>query len=204
MLGTAATASPPPSCGSVRTPAIRPRRRRTDDARPRRSPPTRWRCSARRSLERFGAQLPFLLKVLAADTALSIQVHPNLEQARAGFAAEQRDELPADERNYTDANHKPELLCALTPFEALCGFAPLARTRALLDALALPELAFLADALAGPDPLRAAFTAVLTTTIRPHWPTRSPPGPPRTARGAPRGWPRRTSPVTSAPSSPCC
>src|SRR3954467_3849653 len=38
--------------------------------------------------ESFGPPLPFLLKILAAGKALSIQVHPNREQAQAGFAAE--------------------------------------------------------------------------------------------------------------------
>ena len=114
-------------------------------------------------IERFGERLPFLLKVLAADTALSIQVHPTLEQARAGFAAEDAAGVPRDapNRNYRDTNHKPELIYALTPFDALCGFRPVAETQALLAQLDLPEFEFLVAALAGPDPLRAAFTAVL-------------------------------------------
>jgi mannose-6-phosphate isomerase len=116
------------------------------------------------TVARFGVQLPFLLKVLAADTALSIQVHPDLAQARDGFAREEDAGIPRDapNRNYRDPNHKPELLCALTEFDALCGFRPVAETLALLDALALPELDFVADLLRGPDPLRAAFTALLT------------------------------------------
>ena len=63
---------------------------------------------------------------------LSIQVHPTLAQARAGFAAEQARGVPLDapERNYRDANHKPELLCALTDFDALCGFRPVGATLA--------------------------------------------------------------------------
>ncbi|WP_375499807.1 mannose-6-phosphate isomerase, class I [uncultured Jatrophihabitans sp.] len=114
-------------------------------------------------VERFGERLPFLLKVLAADKALSIQVHPTREQAHAGFAAEDAAGVPRDDpnRNYRDPNHKPELICALTPFEALCGFRPVVETRALLTELAVPELEFLSAALAGPDPLRTAFTAVL-------------------------------------------
>ena len=73
---------------------------------------------------KFSDKLPFLLKVLAADRPLSIQVHPNLEQAREGFERENRLGIPLDasERNYKDANHKPEVLCALTPFEGLKGF----------------------------------------------------------------------------------
>jgi len=71
-----------------------------------------------------GRALPFLAKVLAAGTPLSLQVHPTREQAAAGFAAEEAagvDRAAAD-RNYKDANHKPEMIFALTDFEALCGF----------------------------------------------------------------------------------
>jgi mannose-6-phosphate isomerase len=115
------------------------------------------------AVSQFGPRLPFLLKLLAADRALSIQVHPNRAQAMAGFAAEDAAGIPRDApgRNYRDPNHKPELLCALTPFEALCGFRPVADTLMLLDALALPELGFLARRLRGPDPLRAAFIELL-------------------------------------------
>jgi mannose-6-phosphate isomerase len=117
-----------------------------------------------RSLDQFGPHLPFLVKVLAADRALSLQVHPDLDQARAGFAAEEAAGVARDarERNYSDANHKPELLCALTQFDAVCGFRPVAETTALLDELAIGELDFVADALRGPGGLRAAFTAILT------------------------------------------
>ena len=72
---------------------------------------------------RYGS-LPFLVKLLAAGRPLSIQAHPALEQARAGFAAEEAADVPvsAPHRNYRDDNHKPEMLVALTPFAALCGF----------------------------------------------------------------------------------
>ncbi len=110
------------------------------------------------------AALPFLVKILAAERALSIQVHPTRAQAKAGYDREQAAGIPLDarERNYVDRNHKPELLCALTPFEGLCGFRPVAETLALLDDLAAPELDFVVDLLQRPDGLRAAFTAVLT------------------------------------------
>jgi mannose-6-phosphate isomerase len=112
---------------------------------------------------RFGPQLPYLLKVLAAAKPLSIQVHPDKARAEAGFAAEETAGVPRDapERNYRDRHHKPELLCALTSFDALCGFRPVVSTIELLDRLNVPELAFLRDALAGDDPLRTAFAAVL-------------------------------------------
>lgn len=72
----------------------------------------------------FGPRLPFLAKVLAAGAPLSLQVHPTPAQASEGFAAENRAGVPADapHRNYRDDNHKPEMILALTPFEALCGF----------------------------------------------------------------------------------
>jgi mannose-6-phosphate isomerase len=74
----------------------------------------------------FERKLPFLFKVLAAAEPLSIQAHPNAVMARAGYARENRLGLPLDapERNYRDPNHKPECLCALTPFRVLCGFQP--------------------------------------------------------------------------------
>jgi mannose-6-phosphate isomerase len=86
--------------------------------------------------------LPFLLKVLAASKPLSLQAHPSLEQARRGFAREQALglALSAPNRNYKDPNHKPELICALTPFRALCGFRPFAETKAWLNALNLAAL----------------------------------------------------------------
>lgn len=96
----------------------------------------------RRVRERFGARLPFLLKVLAAEQPLSIQAHPDARQAAEGFARENARGIAASapERSYRDASHKPEILCALTRFEALCGFRPLARIRSLLERLAAPGL----------------------------------------------------------------
>ena len=92
--------------------------------------------------DRFGNELPFLFKVLAAAEPLSIQAHPNQEQARAGWARENAEGIPLDapRRNYRDPNHKPELVCALTPFVALKGFRPLAATVRSLEPLARPEL----------------------------------------------------------------
>ncbi|MEV4900758.1 mannose-6-phosphate isomerase, class I [Citricoccus sp. NPDC055426] len=90
---------------------------------------------------RFG-RLPYLVKLLAAGRPLSIQAHPTLDQARAGFAAEEAAGVPvsAPHRNYKDDNHKPEMVVALTPFAALCGFRSAADTgtsfRRLADVLA--------------------------------------------------------------------
>ena len=70
------------------------------------------------------SSLPFLFKVLAAGAPLSIQAHPNAQQAQKGFESENRKGIPltAPDRNYKDRNHKPEVLCALTPFWAMHGF----------------------------------------------------------------------------------
>ncbi len=76
---------------------------------------------------RFGNRLPYLFKILAAAKPLSIQAHPSLSQATAGFDRENRMGIPlsSPQRNYRDDNHKPEIICALTPFDALCGFRPI-------------------------------------------------------------------------------
>ncbi|WP_456950902.1 mannose-6-phosphate isomerase, class I [Geodermatophilus sp. SYSU D00698] len=92
--------------------------------------------------ERFGPRLPFLMKVLAADSPLSLQAHPTMAQARAGFAAEEAAGVPKDDptRTFKDPWHKPELLLALTTFEALCGFRPVEESLHCLAKLQLPEL----------------------------------------------------------------
>ena len=73
--------------------------------------------------QEFG-DLPFLFKILAADKALSIQVHPSKSQAEKGFEQEEQAgiSLTANNRNYKDANHKPELVYALTDYQAMNGF----------------------------------------------------------------------------------
>ncbi|MER6347042.1 mannose-6-phosphate isomerase, class I [Streptomyces sp. NPDC001595] len=86
---------------------------------------------------RFGGRLPFLLKVLAAEQPLSIQVHPDRERARTAFAAQR---AAGGHGPYADDWPKPELLCALTPFEVLAGFRPAAEAADALDGLALAEL----------------------------------------------------------------
>ncbi|CAD6441383.1 51f998a4-7113-48d0-92b2-2fa63a5fc783 [Sclerotinia trifoliorum] len=68
--------------------------------------------------EKFGEKLPFLFKVLSIGKALSIQAHPNKK------LAEQLHQK--DSKNYPDDNHKPEMTIAITPFDGLCGFRPLA------------------------------------------------------------------------------
>lgn len=119
------------------------------------------------SVAAFGPRLPFLLKLLAAGSPLSLQVHPDLTQAQQGFADEERRGVPLDapHRNYKDANHKPELICALTPFEGLCGFRHPAEAADLLEGLGVDDLKPYADILrASPeaDALREVLTAILS------------------------------------------
>jgi mannose-6-phosphate isomerase len=118
------------------------------------------------------ASLPFLLKVLAAAHPLSLQAHPDLGRAAAGFAAENARGVPIDapHRNYKDALHKPELIVALRDgFEALCGFRELAATDALLgelvasapDPAAAARIDLLRGMVAAPDGLRDTVRILL-------------------------------------------
>ncbi|MEU1401987.1 mannose-6-phosphate isomerase, class I [Streptomyces sp. NPDC005728] len=119
------------------------------------------------AVAKFGPRLPFLLKILAAGAPLSLQVHPNLEQAKEGYADEEQRGIPMDapHRNYKDANHKPELICALTEFDGLCGFRDPLRTADLLAGLGVDSLKPYVDLLhAHPEDaaLREVLTAVLS------------------------------------------
>lgn len=105
------------------------------------------------ALQRFGPRLPYLLKVLAAERPLSMQAHPDLATARAAFAA--------GHPSYVDANHKPELLVAVTDFDALCGFRPASEGAALLAGLQLSKIDAVVRALAADD-LRSAVEQLLT------------------------------------------
>jgi mannose-6-phosphate isomerase len=116
---------------------------------------------------RFGDVLPFLVKVLAADEPLSLQAHPSTEQAIEGYRREERLGIPVSSpvRNYRDLSHKPELLLAVQPFEALAGFRQASRTSELLQALAVSDLDPFIDLLSDQsdaDGLRALFTTWIT------------------------------------------
>jgi mannose-6-phosphate isomerase len=115
----------------------------------------------------FGGRLPFLLKVLAAEKALSIQVHPSREQAKVGFAEEnERGLVPGTAgRNYVDDWPKPELLYALTRFEVLAGMRDSADAGTLLSALEVPELAPLAAELAADDGVPAGAGRGVRTDV---------------------------------------
>jgi mannose-6-phosphate isomerase len=123
------------------------------------------------------ARLPFLLKVLAAASPLSLQAHPTPEQAARGFAGEEYAGKPVDapDRNYRDPCHKPELVVAVSEtFDALCGFRPIEEIHGILgslrrldatDAHPRPDLL---DQLAGPlatnNPLPTLVALLLDRT----------------------------------------
>ncbi|HOJ98274.1 MAG TPA: mannose-6-phosphate isomerase, class I [Termitinemataceae bacterium] len=95
-----------------------------------------------KELAKEGTTLPFLFKLLAAELPLSIQVHPSKAQAEEGFARENQEGIPLDaaNRNYKDNNHKPEIIAALTPFRALCGFRQEEEITTLFSWLEMPPL----------------------------------------------------------------
>ncbi len=114
--------------------------------------------------KRFG-ELPFLFKVLCADQPLSIQVHPSKSAAEIGYAKENAAGIPLDaaERNYKDPNHKPELVYALTPFQAMNGFRELREIVSLLQPVAGAH-PLIASFLTSPDVdhLRTLFAGLLS------------------------------------------
>ncbi|WP_328888738.1 mannose-6-phosphate isomerase, class I [Streptomyces sp. NBC_00316] len=118
------------------------------------------------TVAKFGPRLPFLLKLLAAGAPLSLQVHPDLAQAKRGYEDEERRAVPIDapHRTYKDANHKPELICALTPFDGLCGFRRPSEAAEAMSALGVDSLKPYVDLL-GAHPEEAALREVLTAIL---------------------------------------
>ncbi|MFM2480528.1 mannose-6-phosphate isomerase, class I [Celerinatantimonas sp. YJH-8] len=118
--------------------------------------------------QHFG-ELPYLFKILNAAQALSIQVHPNKAQAEQGFQKEEQQQIPltAAYRNYKDPNHKPELVYALTQYQAMNGFRPIPEILELFNRVALSPLEIpLQNFQRHPDSdgLRQFFAAVLSLT----------------------------------------
>lgn len=107
----------------------------------------------------FGPQLPYLMKVLSARHALSLQAHPSRELAQAGYAREEEAGVPrtAPERTYADDWPKPEVMIALTEFHSLSGFRDPDATADLLGGLGLGEIT---DGLTGPLTQRSGPAAI--------------------------------------------
>ncbi|BDZ42670.1 mannose-6-phosphate isomerase [Paraoerskovia sediminicola] len=121
----------------------------------------------RRAVETYGPRLPFLLKVLAAEKALSLQVHPHPHRARAGFNRENRAGLPLDapERSFKDDQHKPEMVVAVTRFEGLSGFRRPRRVLELLDGLPGDLVGQMRDALLA-RPTKAGLRTAFALAVR--------------------------------------
>lgn len=114
----------------------------------------------------FG-ELPYLFKVLAAGVALSIQVHPSKKQAEIGFTKEEQAGIPrtAANRNYKDPNHKPELVYALTPYQAMNGFREYDETIALFKKVNVSAIQTLVNAFAqapNSNGLETFFSAIMS------------------------------------------
>lgn len=115
---------------------------------------------------RYEDKLPFLVKILAANQPLSIQVHPSKEAAQVGFDKENEQGIALDaaERNFKDANHKPELVYAITPYLAMNGFRELSSIHRLFSAAILPSIKAILDPfLSNPtqETLEQLFAAIL-------------------------------------------
>lgn len=122
-------------------------------------------------------RLPFLLKILAADSALSLQAHPTTERARLGFALEEAAGIAIDAptRNYKDDSAKPEVIVAVSEtFEALSGFRALHEVLGMIDVLraadsaaavgagtGAPSIDFLQSLLGESEPVRATVECLL-------------------------------------------
>jgi mannose-6-phosphate isomerase len=121
-----------------------------------------------RIVERFGAELPFLLKLLAVERPLSLQVHPDSVRAREGYARESAAGISGPARSYRDASHKPELVLALSRFRALCGFRCWQEVLERLLAAGLEAAPGVAElqACPGPEAGRRLFETLLALDPR--------------------------------------
>lgn len=124
------------------------------------------------AVERFGPNLPYLLKLISVARPLSLQVHPDVVNATAGFLREEAAGLPLDDprRMYKDRNAKPEMVVALTRFEALCGFSAPQDVVSLLSEVNDPLIGKIVSVLAGAvgrEQVMALFGELVSPNTRP-------------------------------------
>lgn len=127
-----------------------------------------------RVADEFGPRLPFLLKVLAATRALSLQVHPKPHAAREGFNRENAAGLALDDpqRTFRDDQHKPEMVVAISQFEVLAGFRSPRAILAILADLPGELLGRVRDQLTesrSAESIRIAFQTLLSARGEAHW-----------------------------------
>ena len=110
-------------------------------------------------LSDVSGDMNMLVKLLSCDQPLSLQTHPTAEQAREGFAREEALGIPRDapQRMYRDESDKPEMIVALSPFEALCGFAPVDASTSLLHTIGWTKAAKVLSETSISEYLRWAF-----------------------------------------------
>lgn len=124
-------------------------------------------------LESVTGPMSMLVKLLACDAPLSLQTHPTPGQAREGFAREERAGIPRDDptRMYKDDSDKPEMLVALTRFEALCGFRRPEDSAAQLRHMGWTEAASVLESHGIGFYLRWAFAqeSPADVTLAPEW-----------------------------------
>ena len=109
------------------------------------------------------SDLPFLVKLLAADRPLSLQAHPDAATAAAGHRREEEAGLDRDDpaRCFPDPGPKPELLCAVSRFDTLCGYRDRDEAREVAATLSVPPDLLgseKVDDSNGWDPVVAALT----------------------------------------------
>lgn len=100
-------------------------------------------------LTSVAGELPFMLKILAAQRPLSIQAHPNALRAKVGFEDEERQGIAIDapERVFKDPYPKPEMVYALSAFDTLVGFRPTAEILRVLSPISSPRIQTMTTAL---------------------------------------------------------
>lgn len=121
---------------------------------------------------RHGTELPFLLKIIAPERPLSLQVHPSIAQAVRGCEREDGEGIDRSSplRNYPDANHKPEMAYALTRFEAVVGFRTPRRILGVLaglDTVITSRLYAQISQAPNADGVRSAFAGLLHESTAP-------------------------------------
>ena len=118
----------------------------------------------------FQNELPFIMKILAIREPLSIQVHPNAQQAEEGFTSAQSNLNGA--QSYSSPRGKEEVVCALTETDLKFGFREVNEIYAIIDAVGHSDFSRLKESLSretSAEGLKEAIQKILSTdsdTIR--------------------------------------
>ena len=91
----------------------------------------------------FQNELPFIMKILAIREPLSIQVHPNTQQAEEGFTSTQSG--INETQLYSSPRGKEEVVCALTQTDLKFGFRKVREIHSIIDAIGDPDLSAIGE-----------------------------------------------------------